>query len=75
MLHDASKGKTIILICVLYIGLYRLTRSEVSSNWSIIILLSFELLVKRYTLELYNDYSYLALYKFFDFHSCLNVDI
>jgi len=31
--------------------------------------------VKRYTLELYNDYSYLALYKFFDFHSCLNVDI
>ena len=30
---------------------------------------------KRYTLELYNDYSYLALYKFFDFHSCLNVDI
>src|SRR6218665_882613 len=28
--------------------------------------------VKRYTLELYNDYSYLALYKFFDFHSCLN---
>ena len=29
--------------------------------------------VKRYTLELYNDYSYLALYKFFDFHSCLNV--
>ena len=31
--------------------------------------------VKRYTLELYNDYSYLALYKFFDLHSCLNVDI
>ena len=31
--------------------------------------------VKRYTLELYNDYSDLALYKFFDFHSCLNVDI
>ena len=31
--------------------------------------------VKRYTLELYNDYPYLALYKFFDFHSCLNVDI
>jgi len=30
---------------------------------------------KRYTLELYNDYSYLALYKFFDLHSCLNVDI
>ena len=34
-----------------------------------------ELNVKGYTLELYNDYSYLALYKFFDFHSCLNVDI
>ena len=34
-----------------------------------------DLIVKRYTLELYNDYSYLALYKFFDFHSCLNVDI
>jgi len=31
--------------------------------------------VKRYTLELYKDYSYLALYKFFDLHSCLNVDI